>query len=165
MMPGSRPGFLMCSSDIINVMRDTLSSHKKRAWEAFSKFIRTRDCLRTTLSTDSGACCTCNREYLFNQLQAGHFIDGRHGAVLFSEQGVHAQCYACNIRLHGNKVKYWLFMEKYYGREAIDSLIAESNNTVIYKKSDYDEIAQGYHIRTLELLTNPDLAVTHDYRD
>jgi len=133
-------------------MGDTLSSHKNKAWQAFSKWVRTRDCLRTTMSADEGTCCTCGKRYPFKNLQAGHFIDGRHGAVLFSERGVHAQCYGCNVGLHGNKLKYWLFMEKQYGRDIINQLMAESKQEVIYKKHDYDDIAEKYKQKTQELL-------------
>lgn len=107
-----------------------LKSVKNKAWVAFSLFIRTRD----------KKCCTCGGAVQ----QAGHFIDGRHNAVLFSERGVHGQCYHCNVGLKGNKLQYWLFMEKTYGREVIDQLMAESKQMVQYKIHDYERIAQEY---------------------
>ena len=134
--------------------KDTLSKHKEKAWKAFSIYIRTRDCLKTTWGHERGTCITCNREYPLKQLQAGHFIDGRNNAVLFSEKGVHAQCYACNVRLHGNKVKYWLYMEQTYGHDVIDELIAESNQQVIYSREDFDEIAEKYKQKTVQLIAS-----------
>lgn len=112
---------------------------KKRAWDAFSLYIRTRD----------GHCVTCPTG---SAQHAGHFIDGRHNAVLFSEEGVHGQCYHCNVGLKGNKLEYWLFMEKKYGRKAIDRLMAESKQTVIYKEWQFEEIAQLYKNKLKELL-------------
>jgi len=125
-------------------VKDNLSKHKKVAWKAFSDYIRTRDCLLTTGTAESGKCFTCKREYSKAQLQAGHFIDGRKNAVLFSYLGCHAQCYACNVRLHGNKIVYWQEMEKMYGRGVIDALIVESKKTIIYKKFDYDRLAKEF---------------------
>lgn len=110
---------------------------KQAAWAAFSLYIRTRD----------AACVTCGGP---NQ-QAGHFIDGRHNAVLFSEKGVHAQCYHCNVGLKGNKIQYWLFMEATYGRKVIDELIAESKVMIQYKTADYLEIAEKYKKKLEEL--------------
>jgi hypothetical protein len=111
---------------------------KEKAWKAFSLYIRTRD----------QVCCTCGGAVQ----QAGHFIDGRHNAVLFSERGVHGQCYHCNVGLKGNKLQYWLFMEKTYGRAVIDELMAESRQTVQFKPFQFDEIAEKYQRKTEKLL-------------
>lgn len=118
--------------------KTSVSKAKRKAWAAFSLYIRTRD----------PQCVTCGGA---NQ-HAGHFIDGRHGAVLFSEQGVHSQCYRCNVGLHGNKVQYWLFMEKTYGRPLIDQLILESKQTIKYKRHDYERIEQEYKDKCAQLL-------------
>ncbi len=80
--------------------------------------------------------------------QAGHFIDGRHNAVLFSELGVHSQCYHCNVGLKGNKIQYWLFMEKTYGREVIDQLIAESKQNIQYKVYQFKELEEQFREKT-----------------
>ena len=53
----------------------------KKAWDAFSLFIRLRDCLKTTGAKEYGVCFTCGRKYAFKALQAGHFVRGRGGAV------------------------------------------------------------------------------------
>lgn len=121
-----------------------LSWYKTKAWDAFSRYIRARDCLQTTGHIDRGKCVTCVREYDFKQLQAGHWIPGRNNAVLFSEEGVHAQCNACNGHKKGNPIPYWLFMEDTYGREVMDNLISESRQTVKYHAFDYERIAQEY---------------------
>lgn len=130
-----------------------LSWHKERAWKAFSLYVRTRDCL----SYDPNAaelhakCITCDYVYPLKQLQAGHFIPGRNNAVLFSEQGVHAQCNACNKYKKGNTHEYWPVMEALYGRETIDRLIFESKQTVKYKSFDYDRIAEEFKDKLISL--------------
>lgn len=124
------------------------NKHKQRAWEAFSTYIRTRDCFIQTGSLDEGECITCGRRYTIKQLQAGHFVSGRNNAVLFSERGVHNQCYGCNVGKNGNPLRYFVWMENIYGREVIDELMAESEKTIKYKDSDYDEIAEKYRSLT-----------------
>ncbi len=97
----------------------TLSKMKKKVWnEAFSPYIRKRDCLKTTGCTSWGLCVTCGKRYHYKLLQAGHFIPGRHNSNLFSERGVHAQCYNCNINLRGNTLKYRRKIIEMYGEGA-----------------------------------------------
>lgn len=132
--------------------KSPLAKAKEKAWKQFSTYIRTRDCLETTKGLREGVCCTCQRRYPFEALQAGHFIDGRNNAVLFSEQGVHAQCSGCNLFLHGNKLKYWVFMENKYGREVIDELIRESHTTIKRRAFDYDDLCLQFQEKTEALL-------------
>ncbi len=102
--------------------RETISSVKKRVWVLFSKYIRTRDCLKTTGCASFGLCITCGKRYHIALLQAGHFIPGRHNANLFSEKGVHAQCYNCNINLRGNTLEYRRQIIQMYG-EGYDEVL------------------------------------------
>lgn len=120
--------------------RSERAKAKEKAWQAFSLYIRTRD----------KRCVTCPTGMA---QQAGHFIDGRHNAVLFSERGVHGQCYHCNVGLKGNKLEYFLFMERTYGREVIDQLMAESKVMVQYKAFQFLEIEELYK-RKLDELTS-----------
>lgn len=129
---------------------------KDKAWAQFSIYIRTRDCLLTTGTSYEGTCVTCNRLYNFKELQAGHWIPGRNNSVLFSDDGVHAQCSSCNLNppygKGGNPIPYWIYMENTYGRMRMDELIFESNQTVQYKAFHYDEIAEEYKRKTEKLL-------------
>ena len=79
---------------------------KECAWKAFAIFIKVRDCLFTTRTRDRGKCISCGFEFPIEKLDAGHYISGRGGAVLFSEEGVHAQCKVCNGIKHGNQLHY-----------------------------------------------------------
>ena len=104
--------------------RLTVAKIKKELWPVFSKWIRTRDCLRTTGCKAWGLCITCGRRYHFKLLQAGHFIPGRHNSNLFNEKGCHAQCYHCNINLRGNTLEYRRQIIKLYG-EGVDERLEE----------------------------------------
>ncbi len=86
--------------------KPTISKFKKKLWIIFSEYVRKRDGLETTGSTEWALCITCQKRYHYKMLQAGHFISGRHNAGLFSEEGTHAQCYNCNINLKGNTLEY-----------------------------------------------------------
>lgn len=109
----------------------TLSKAKKKAWVAFSLYIRKRD----------GKCVTCGSTV---QLQAGHFIAGRHNSVLFDELNCHAQCYGCNVGKRGNMVAYYKFMLFQYDQDLIDELQEKDRQLVKYKVYDYLEIERIY---------------------
>lgn len=128
------------------------SKAKLKAWKAFSKYIRTRDCLRFTGDPDEGICVTCRQTYPFKKLQAGHFIGGRGNSVLFDERLVFSQCYACNVGRSGAYVEYFVFMEKEWGREKIDEFRALKRDTKIYKVYDYIAIEREYIEKTADLL-------------
>lgn len=98
----------------------TIPKLKKQAWTEFSKYIRLRDCLKTTGDKTRGKCFTCEEVFTFKQLQAGHFIDGRGGSVLFHEDLVHGQCSGCNVFKHGNKDAYTPKMIEIYGLERVE---------------------------------------------
>lgn len=143
--------------------KSELKKAKDKAWSAFSKYIRLRDCIITMDSTHEGACVTCDRVYDFKHTQAGHFIPGRHNAVLFREDMVHLQCAGCNLNpphgKGGNTIKYWPFMERIYGRERVDKMIEESTQEVIYKIPDYKEIEAIYKQKFLDLMKDHSKAV------
>lgn len=96
----------------------TISQLKKIAWKWFSIYIRSKSAdYRGYVS-----CVTCGVVKHWKQLQAGHFIPGRHNMILFDERGCHPQCYRCNIPLKGNPRAYDAFMRKTYGVKVIKEL-------------------------------------------
>ncbi len=120
--------------------KPTISSVKKKAWDLFSKYIRVRDCLKTTGCASFGLCVTCGKRYHFKLLQAGHFIPGRHNANLFSERGTHAQCYNCNINLRGNTLEYRRKIIQMYGEGADLQLEEEDRQIKQYSVLDLEEL-------------------------
>ena len=118
----------------------THSLAKKRAWAAFSIYIRTRD----SDANGNGNCFTCGKIYPIKELQAGHWIPGRHLSILFDERGVHAQCYHCNIGLKGNPIEYYDQMLKKYGKKVCEELKALDKLVVKYKVTDLLELEQFF---------------------
>jgi hypothetical protein len=127
---------------------------KAKAWYAFSRFIRLRDCLFTTGTPDRGKCITCSFEFPFELLQAGHFIAGRHNANLFSEKGVHAQCRSCNIYGHGKPLEYRKAIIDIYGDGYDEVLEKEAQEIKKYTIEDYKEIEEYYKKEYQKLLDN-----------
>jgi len=67
------------------------------------------------------------------KLDAGHFIAGRHNAVLFDERNIHIQCKTCNAFLEGNRLEYNRFMLKKYGQEVINDLERRDKEVIQFK--------------------------------
>jgi len=114
------------------------SQLKKKAWDAFSRYIRIKEC------REIGKCVTCNRKLTFKTTQAGHFITGRSNVVLFNEEIVHIQCSGCNIFLHGNINSYTIYMLDKYGEKKVREFIKLKGQILQYKKQDYIEIKEKY---------------------
>ena len=102
-----------------------ISSAKKRAHNAASKYIRARD---------NYICCTCNNAG--NQM--GHFIH-KLNSTYFEESNINCQCLRCNHYLSGNLKEYYIFMLNKYGQEEIDRLESLKHQ---YKKWTVDELLE-----------------------
>lgn len=129
----------------------SLSKLKKEVWAVFSQYIRLRDCLKTTGTKTHGLCVTCGRRYAFSQLHAGHFISGRHNSVLFSERGVHAQCFNCNITLRGATLEYRRKIIEMYGKGFDEALEKVARMTIRYTAADLEEMKLLYKAKIKEL--------------
>lgn len=148
----------------------SVSELKKELWPIFSKFIRTRDCLKTCggetvevvrKNGDAehllvGRCYTCGKKYVISSLQAGHFIPKRRNSILYHEKGCHAQCYSCNISLHGNGVEYFIIMEKEYGREVVDELYHLDKVDKTFTKEELIGLIVTFSAKLRELETKKD---------
>lgn len=94
--------------------KKSCSYWRKKAWKAFSAYIRRRE----ADYRDWNTCFTCGKRSHWKELQAGHFVDGRNNTVLYDPRLVKPQCRNCNLFLKGNKVQYTLKMlEKYTPQE------------------------------------------------
>lgn len=116
-----------------------MKSAKKKAWQAFSLYIRTRDSVNGMC-----ACITCGKVIPIKEAQASHFLGGRSNAVLFDEEAVYAGCVGCNMFLHGNYGVYTLKMIDRYGRDWVDAKIAQKHQIVKYTSQDFLDIAEKY---------------------
>ncbi len=105
--------------------KKTVRKAKAKTWLVFSRYIRLRDCLKTTGSPDYGECISCGNPFEYNGLDAGHFV-AKHNNNYFSQLGVHAQCRHCNRFLHGNQLGYRRGLVELYGEEMVEVLELEN---------------------------------------
>ena len=136
------------------MIREKKRPAKNKCWVQFSRFVRLRDCLKTTGTTTKGKCCSCGREHPFGKLQAGHFLPGRTDNILFDEKGVHAQCYFCNCERQGNWPGYYRFMQKEYGQNVIERMVNDfiSDSGSLYTVRELSAQELYYRIQVNKLL-------------
>jgi len=106
----------------------------------FSEYVRNRDADKFGNCT----CCTCGKVLPWKEIHNGHFISRGKLSVRFDTRNCHAQCCGCNTFKNGEPQKYWVFMEKKYGREVMDELIQKSNEIVKLTPSWYEERIAHY---------------------
>lgn len=162
-------------------MKQNITKLKKTAWQEFSKWIRLRDCVKTTGDTESGVCITCGKLIPFKQSQAGHFIAGRTNAVLFDEDIVHLQCLTEESKitlanLEEKSIKdikvgdvVYAFNETSYNKELAEVLDVDSympdklyeveleNGDKFYATGDHKVVANGKWYRIDEMLDNSNI--------
>ena len=115
--------------------KPSISKLKKKLWQLFSIYIRTRNLDEKGRTT----CVTCGTKKHWKEMQAGHFVPGRTNGILFDERGIHAQCKGCNIFKAGNLIEYYPFMLKNYGQSIVDDLRRLSKTPVKITEEWYTE--------------------------
>ena len=132
-------------------MKSERKRAKDRAWQWFSKYVRLRDCISTTLGTEYGKCISCGALVRIEEADAGHFIPGRKDAYLFVETNVHLQCKRCNRYLGGNWVPYERAIISLYGKEECERLKGLKFEPHKFTIAEYREIADTYRKKCNEL--------------
>lgn len=112
----------------------SLRSLHKKAWEAWSKWIRQKD----ADWRGNTYCFTCSALKHWKELDAGHF---RHGVLDFYEKNIHPQCTKCNRFLHGNLGEYARMLIGLYGAGILDELRSEAvKRGNKYSRQELEEI-------------------------
>lgn len=120
----------------------TLAKLKKDAWSLLSELVRLR-------AADEGGtvqCYTCGKlgYWRADGMQAGHAIPGRHGAVLFDEEIIRVQCYACNCGRGGNYPVFTTKLIREKGLEWWEGKLAGSSRVVKYTRADLQALIDNY---------------------
>jgi hypothetical protein len=119
----------------------TLSKAKKKAWKAFSLYIRMKD---ATEDRTVNICYTCGEFKDIKKMNAGHGIGGRNNAILFEERIVRPQCIGCNLWGRG---QYQIFTRQLIdelGLEVYDQIVTQSRVPVKYSVTQLLEIEEKY---------------------
>lgn len=141
---------------------ETRSQLKKKAWKAFSDYIRLRDCLKTTGTPDYCICITCKERgdsswKPYSKIQAGHAVGGRSNAILFHEEIVNGQCGYCNQKppmgLGGDYGNYAIALIKIHGINKVQELQRLKGVEKKISMPELREIAALYKEKRAELLT------------
>jgi hypothetical protein len=129
-----------------------LRGAKKAAWAAFALWVKKRDALKTTGTTDTCRCYTCGKVYPIKEIDAGHAIPGRHEAVLFDEEIVYGQCQTCNRWNNGEQQAFRILLTELHGGEWWEEKQALKHKVMQRADPDYKEIAKTYREKLKDLL-------------
>jgi hypothetical protein len=128
-----------------------LQGAKRKAWKAFSDYIRLRDSLKTTGSPDYCKCITCGKVVPYEQIQCGHAIGGRTNNILFDDELCNGQCKLCNVG-HGGEYQMYKFLLVQKHGEAWWAMKEQAKRTTAqYSEFDYELIAKKYREMTEKL--------------
>lgn len=109
---------------------------KKRLWQVFSLFIRTRD---------QGICISCGKQGEIKEMHCGHYIPKTAGlSIYFDEKNNNCQCPYCNVWMHGNLSAYAVAMRKKYGPDILEELDALKRQTRKISQMEYMELIEKY---------------------
>ena len=124
----------------------SISKLKKKAWAQFSLWVRLS-------ASEHGLvqCVTCSAKKPYKEMQAGHWLPGRHNNVLFDERNVHPQCYHCNVGLKGNPIIYYHYMERTYGTPEMTNLELLDIQAKQFKPYELEAIYDIYKRKVNEL--------------
>jgi len=126
---------------------------KKKAWDAFSRMVRVRDCITTTGCPFVGVCITCLKKFHIVSLAAGHCFPGRNNGRLFQEELVNAQCgMMCNEAKHGCPTKYRKIMVEKYSEDRVVKWEIEGKAVIHNRDMGFEGRAEEYKKRTNEML-------------
>lgn len=132
----------------------SVSKLKRVLWDKYlSPYVRLRDSLETTGSSEACICINCGILYAYKEIQAGHFLPaGRYSILRFDEHNINGECQGCN---YGDKFKlrYEANLKRKIGSEAVEGmkLHAELNPIRQWKRNEILDLTETYREK-LELL-------------
>jgi hypothetical protein len=124
----------------------TLGSVKAKAATQFQRLVRIRHADRQ----GNVICCSCGRKGHYKTFDAGHWISRTNGATLYDFQNCHPQCKRCNAYQGGNRDGYDVFMEKTYGKRAMNALRKRASEPKQWTRPELAELVIGWRAETRE---------------
>ena len=128
--------------------KSTIKGLKNKAWKLFSEYVRRKH-------ADEGgtaSCYTCGQLAYWKDLQCGHAIPGRHGAVLFDEEICRPQCPRDNVFLGGRYEIFTTRLIKENGMAWWEAKLDGAKRVVKYTRSDLEALIAEFQnkLKTLE---------------
>jgi hypothetical protein len=115
----------------------------------FSRYIRLRD-----TQEGYGHCCSCNKRILFEEGDAGHFINRRWMSTRWREDNVFLQCRPCNRFDEGNAAGYGMFMIDKFGKKHVEYLNALKYEYTKYTEPEIELLIKEYKKKIKDLEVN-----------
>ena len=123
--------------------KPTRSKLIKKLDVVFSQYIRLSNADNRGMCT----CVTCNKQFHWKNIQAGHFMSRKHYSTRWNENNVKPQCVGCNMFKSGEQYKYSLFL----GSELANDLYLKSKELVKFTSQDIQDMIDNYNSK-LKLL-------------
>ena len=118
----------------------------RKADNAFSRFIRTRD--SQSYEGRAFRCISCGMVKPIEQADCGHYINRAHMSLRFSELNCHAQCRHCNRFREGNIQDYRRGLIEKIGEQKVLLLEAQKNVTNKISNFELELLAKHYRAET-----------------
>tara|TARA_R110002073_G_scaffold292420_1_gene457710 strand:+ start:195 stop:584 length:390 start_codon:yes stop_codon:yes gene_type:complete len=116
--------------------KPTRSKLVKKLDILFSQYVR----LSNADSRGMCTCVTCNNQYHWKNIQAGHFMSRKHYSTRWDIRNVKPQCVGCNMFKSGEQYKYSIFL----GTELANELYLQSNEIVKFTNNEIEEMIDRY---------------------
>lgn len=129
-------------------MKTSYSTNKRKADEAFSLFIRTRDA--QPYQGRAFKCISCGMVLPITQADCGHYVNRQHMSLRYSEQNCSAQCRKCNRFDEGNMQGYRKGLIQKIGEEKVELLEAMKHQTNKLSAFELGELEKYYKKKTKE---------------
>lgn len=114
----------------------------RKADEAFSLFIRTRD--SQNYEGKAFKCISCQRVLSIDQADCGHYVNRSHMSLRFNESNCSAQCRFCNRFQEGNIQDYRKGLIQKIGLQKVELLEAAKNVTNKISNFELEILAKHY---------------------
>lgn len=111
---------------------ETIKKLEKLADKLFSQYVRLRD----SNPWGKTKCCTCGHIDEWRFMDLGHYLSRKYYAVRFDEMNTGVQCRYCNRARDGEQTKFLFYLEKRYGKEAVEKVDSKAHE-VIHDKRDF----------------------------
>ena len=102
----------------------------------FSRWVR----LSNTDNRGYCKCVTCNKQFHWKNIQAGHFMSRKHYSTRWDEKNVFPQCVGCNVYRSGEQYKYSIYL----GKKTSEEMYIKSKQIVKYTSLEIQYLINKY---------------------
>lgn len=116
---------------------------KRRLDKIFSEYIRRKD----AGAYGRAMCVSCGMVAHYKAMQCGHFLSRNYLAGRWNEKNCFVQCPVCNVFKRGNYPGFASFLNRTYGPERIEELLALKRKAVKFYASDLQTLIDRYTLK------------------